>query len=50
MNLFKNVVGYKRKRTSKSPKTVEVGEQVPDVHIDDIDEQTNGNKLLSFIT
>ncbi|PWA99403.1 Peptidase C48, SUMO/Sentrin/Ubl1 [Artemisia annua] len=38
MNLLKNIVGYKRKRTSKSPKTDDVDEQVADVHIDDIEE------------
>ncbi|PWA66627.1 hypothetical protein CTI12_AA324110 [Artemisia annua] len=39
MNMFKNVVGYKRKRTSNSPKADDVDEQMPDiVHIDDIQE------------
>ena len=56
MNMCKNIVGYKRKRTSKSPKTDDVGEQVADVHIDDIeehqwvDQQANGKNLLCFIT
>ena len=46
MNLFKNVVAYKRKKTSNSPKTDNVDEKVADVdekvvddvHIDDIEE------------
>ncbi|PWA63497.1 hypothetical protein CTI12_AA353550 [Artemisia annua] len=39
MNLFKSVVGYKRKRTSNSPKAADVDEQMADnVHIDDIQE------------
>ena len=54
MNMCKNIVGYKRKRTSKSPKTDDVGEQVPDVHIDDIEEHQwvdqQGKNLLCFIT
>jgi SpoVK/Ycf46/Vps4 family AAA+-type ATPase len=54
MNMCKNIVGYKRKRTSKSPKKDDVGEQVPDVHIDDIEEHQwvdqQGKNLLCFIT
>ncbi|PWA44343.1 hypothetical protein CTI12_AA523920 [Artemisia annua] len=39
MNMFKSVVGYKRKRTSNSPKAADVDEQMADnVHIDDIQE------------
>ncbi|PWA90704.1 hypothetical protein CTI12_AA097930 [Artemisia annua] len=39
MNMFKSVAGYKRKRTSNSPKAADVDEQMADnVHIDDIQE------------
>ncbi|PWA49120.1 hypothetical protein CTI12_AA484170 [Artemisia annua] len=39
MNMFKSVVGYKRKRTSNSPKAADVDDQMADnVHIDDIQE------------
>ena len=39
MKLFKNRAGNKRRRTSNSPKTDHVDEQVTnDLHIDDIQE------------
>ena len=53
MNMFKNRIGNKRRRTSNSPKTDHVDEQVTnDLHIDDIQEnqwedpQPNGKNLF----